>query len=230
MSLTVCLGGLNGPGIAASRLVLDNCDMRNITTIAILFTALWAACDRRPVQKDIPPPHNASDHSKMQHSEMQSSPGADSAPFELQFLDTTIKHHQGAIDMALLAATRAQHAELKTLAKRIIDDQRKEVQQMTQWRARWFGEANPAVNMDIPGMKDGMKGVDLEKLDSLKANDFDLEFIRQMIPHHEDAIAMANDVKPRETYAELKTLSEAIVKAQTAEIEQMRVWQTAWTK
>lgn len=213
---------------------MDNRVMRIFLTVLLCFVAALAACDRRPAGKDAPVDHNRMDHSKMDHSRMghamESSPGAASAPYALQFLDTMTAHHQGAIDMAQLADTRAGRTEVKTLAKGIIDEQRKEIAQMNEWRSRWFGGAAPAVNMDFPGMSDGMKGMDMANLDRLKANDFDLEFIRQMIPHHAGALAMARDLKAQDTYAELKSLSDAIIKSQTAEIDQMRSWQTAWNK
>jgi uncharacterized protein (DUF305 family) len=208
-------------------------EMKNFAAFVIVLGSVLMACDRRPVLKD-PIDHNTMDHSTMDHSRMghsmESSPGADKAPYALQFLDTMIAHHQGAIDMALLADTRAAHPELKTLAKNIINDQRREIAQMRDWRARWFGEAAPAINMDLPGMRDGMKEMDLGKLDLLKENAFDLEFIRQMIPHHEGAIAMAEDVVSQDIYAELKTLAGSMIKAQKDEIGQMRDLQAAWSK
>src|SRR5687768_2083361 len=102
--------------------------MKKILAIALAIAAFQFACDRRPVQKDVPLDHNTMDHSKMGHGD--SSKGAESAPYELQFLDTMIVHHQGAVDMALLADTRAGHPELKTLAENIIEDQRKEIAEM----------------------------------------------------------------------------------------------------
>jgi uncharacterized protein (DUF305 family) len=43
-------------------------------------------------------------------------------------------HHQGAVDMARPAETKAQHAELKEMARNIIRDQEREIAQMKQWR------------------------------------------------------------------------------------------------
>jgi len=161
---------------------------------------------------------------------MQSSPDAASAPFDLQFLDTMIAHHKGAVEMAMLADTRAQHAELKELAANIIYDQEREIAKMSEWRDRWFAEKKIAINMEFPGMSHGMGGMDLKKLESLKGNEFDLEFLRQMIPHHEGAVQMARAVKGQDSYAELKELAEDIIVAQEAEIKQMREWLSAWSK
>jgi len=166
----------------------------------------------------------------MDHSKMESSPGAADAPYELQFLDTMIVHHGGAIDAAQLVATRAQHEELRQLAKAIIADQQREVAKMKQWRSQWFGDSPQAVNMDLPGMRDGMEDMDLSKLDALKENDFDLEFIRQMVPHHEGAVTMVNDILTRDVHPELKSLAENIVKSQSNEIETMKAWQAAWQR
>jgi len=175
----------------------------------------------------------------MDHSKMESSSRAAEQPYELQFIDTMTAHHQGAVDMALLAATRAQHGELKSLAENIITGQRKEIEQMGKWRDEWFAGKPAAINMDFPGMRAGMQGMDMKKLDSLKANDFDLEFINQMIPHHEGAVVMAKDAvakapsdpaKLTPTGAAFRSFAESIIKDQEAEIAQMRTWQSSWSK
>lgn len=175
--------------------------------------------------------HNALGHvSQADHGHMQSSPNAASAPFDLQFIDTMTAHHQGAVDMAMLAETRAQHPELKELAANIIDAQEREIAKMSEWRDRWFGEKPKAVNMEFPGMSHGMGGMDLKRLESLKGNEFDLEFIRQMIPHHEGAVDMAKALRQQDSQSELKELSADIIQDQELEIKQMRAWLTAWKK
>lgn len=194
---------------------------------AFLFFALLAVCERPPEPRNAD--HSQHDHSKMDHAVMESSVGAAEAPQELQFIDTMIVHHQGAVEMALLVPTRSQRPELKLLAQTIIADQRKEIGQMKEWRAKWFGEAKPAINMDFPGMRLGMGGMDMKKLDSLKANEFDVEFVRQMISHHEGAVEMARVLKGSDSYAELKTLADGIIESQTAEIGQMKQWLKTWS-
>ena len=136
--------------------------------IILFLTAFIVACDSGPVANNAVLDHNTMDHSKMDHSTMASSPNAASAPSDLQFIDTMVFHHQGAVEMAQLAETRAQHEEVKTLAKNIIADQQKEIAQMKKWRADWFAGKPAAINMELAGMRDGMKGMDMTKFDSLK--------------------------------------------------------------
>ena len=210
------------------QMVYSACMKYSFAGVILLAVAL-SACTRRPVQKDIPINHNSMGNSQMDHNKMVNSPGAEKAPYELQFIDTMIVHHQGAIDAAQLVATRAQHAELEELANSIISDQQREITQMKDWRKSWFGDSAPAINFDLPGMKEGMHGMDLAKLDSLKENGFDLEFIEQMIPHHEGAVTMARDVLARDdVHPELRTLAENIVRSQNEEIDRMQAWQKEW--
>ncbi len=55
------------------------------------------------------------------------------------------------------------------------------------------------------------------------------EFIMGMIPHHEEAIATAKQVLERGgSTPEIKTLAENIVKAQEAEVTQMKEWYKNW--
>ncbi len=60
--------------------------------------------------------------------------------------------------------------------------------------------------------------------------EFDQAFLKEMIMHHEGAVAMAKEVLIKSERPELKKMAEDIIKAQTAEIEQMKAWQTEWAK
>lgn len=49
-----------------------------------------------------------------------------------------------------------------------------------------------------------------------------------MITHHEGAVEMAEAALKNAKHQEIKTMSHAIISAQTTEINQMRDWQKAW--
>ena len=49
------------------------------------------------------------------------------APFDQQFIDEMGAHHQMAIDMARMVIMNAQHAQTKTIARKIISAQQKEI-------------------------------------------------------------------------------------------------------
>ncbi|MEV5969403.1 DUF305 domain-containing protein [Streptomyces sp. NPDC051921] len=59
-------------------------------------------------------------------------------------------------------------------------------------------------------------------------NDADVMFAQMMIPHHEQALEMAELADGRAADPEIKKLVEAIEKAQDPEIRKMRSWLKAW--
>lgn len=54
-------------------------------------------------------------------------------PTDRSFLEGMIPHHQGAVDMAKLALTKAAKPELKKFAQQVINDQSKEINQFRVW-------------------------------------------------------------------------------------------------
>ena len=56
----------------------------------------------------------------------------------------------------------------------------------------------------------------------------DAVFIEQMIPHHEDAIVMADLALVKAEHDEIKELATDIKRTQSEEIEQMQAWYKDW--
>lgn len=209
----------------------------------IILTSFAAAMIAAGCSTDQPASNNAVDHSKMDHSQMdhstmdhsdhsamQSSPGAADAHIDLQFIDTMIAHHQGAVDMAKMAVLQGEDQQLKKFNEGVVESQEREITQMKRWRDEWFKDAKPAINMDFPGMHEGMKDMDMKKLGALNGKAFDIEYVKQMIPHHEGALTMSKELNAKTERSELKQLGDAIIKAQTEEIEQMKKWLEEWEK
>ncbi|MFF9785886.1 DUF305 domain-containing protein [Streptomyces nigrescens] len=59
-------------------------------------------------------------------------------------------------------------------------------------------------------------------------NQADVTFAQGMIPHHRQAIAMANMAETRAASSDVKTLAAKIKKAQNPEIHTMSAWLRAW--
>lgn len=58
--------------------------------------------------------------------------------FEVEFMESMIKHHRKAIREGETCLDRAYHAELKGLCENIIATQSAEIAQMQQWLCEWY--------------------------------------------------------------------------------------------
>jgi len=89
---------------------------------------------------------------------------------------------------------------------------------------------------DMEGMGDGsamdhddMTMGDMTAMLEGKSGDaFDEAFLRMMIPHHQGAIDMVENVEASAKHAELKQLARDIAAAQQREIDMMNGWLQAW--
>lgn len=150
--------------------------------------------------------------------------------YDRMFLANMIAHHQGAVDMANLALTNAQHQEIKDLAKAIVSAQTSEITDMTDWQKAWGYPASSGemmVDHSSMGMMDTNAGM-MNELNGKTGEAFDKAFLDQMIMHHQSAINMAATGKTNAQHQEVKDLTVAIVTAQTKEIKQMKQWQIDW--
>ncbi|MES2994667.1 MAG: DUF305 domain-containing protein [Patescibacteria group bacterium] len=81
------------------------------------------------------------------------------------------------------------------------------------------------------GMHSGMqREMDsmMAALDGKTGDEFDKAFLSEMIMHHEGAVDMAEAALQNAKHAEIKTMANAIISAQTSEIQQMKDWQKNW--
>jgi len=104
------------------------------------------------------------------------------------------------------------------------------------WSSQYSGTMGPGMmsggtmgpGMMSGGMMNGgMMGGGMMNRDQMRsmtgANaDFDRMFLQMMIPHHESAIAMAQQALAQAEHPEIKTLAQNIVTTQHAEIAEMR--------
>lgn len=164
---------------------------------------------------------------------------------ELRFLEGMSDHHQMALDMANHGLEKAVTPAVRELMQAIIDAQTPEIEQMRAWLLAWYGvdyavmpmapmtqpaadphaghgghgghggSATPATD---PAMMMGMFA-GFNRLDGVA---YDIAWLESMIDHHDDALHMSQRLLDRGVvHAELAALAQAIIDAQTAEIEMM---------
>ncbi|MER6950304.1 DUF305 domain-containing protein [Nonomuraea sp. NPDC000554] len=139
---------------------------------------------------------------------------------DVVFAQMMIPHHQQAVEMADLAATRASDKEIKDLAAKIKAAQDPEIQTMRGWLKSW-GKEEPSGGMghSMPGI---MSEEEMKKLEAAKGAAFDKQFAQLMIAHHNGAIDMARTEQAQGSNAEAKDLAKAIETGQQAEVQQMQ--------
>lgn len=144
---------------------------------------------------------------------------------DTQFAQMMIVHHEGAVEMAGLAAEKSSSPEVKDLADRIAGAQQPEIDLMTGWLSSWDEdlEAMNHEGMDMGGMDmDGMSQEEaMDMLGGLSGAEFDEHFLHLMTAHHQGAIEMSQTELEEGVNEEATALAQTIIGAQTQEINEM---------
>ena len=151
-------------------------------------------------------------------------------PFDLQFIDQMIMHHQGAIMSSEHMISDSERPELRQLAEDIQQSQSEQIEQMQEWREEWYPDAESTFGMMDPtqmegmmgdGMMDQMMGGSMQGM--MGGDATDAMFLRMMIPHHQMAVDMSDEaLDGNAEHPELEDLAQLIRDEQSAEIELMQ--------
>ncbi|MFI6501558.1 DUF305 domain-containing protein [Nonomuraea typhae] len=147
------------------------------------------------------------------------SPTANAA--DIRFMQDMVVHHRQALDMSLLAPTRAASEKVKGLASRIKDAQGPEIQYMSTWLQEQ-GQKVPEHHAQHQGMPGMATPLQLEQLKAATGKAFDKLYLELMINHHQGAIKMTGQVLTGGTHIRVEELANDIGVGQTAEIRRMR--------
>lgn len=154
-------------------------------------------------------------------------------PFDQLYIDMMIPHHQSIIALAEAALPRLTDPRLIAMAENIISAQTTENAQMTAWREAWYGspdvdKSEASMNAMLEAMPVGTMEQMMHEMDPAAqvaafctAENPDLAFIDQTIPHHQMAIDVSEIALKQAEHPEIKTTAEAVIAAQQAEIDQL---------
>ena len=150
------------------------------------------------------------------------------SPDDALFMQDMIPHHNQAVQMSALVAERTNRPELVDLAGRIDVSQADEIEFMQSWlRERGERVPDPTAHetMHTTHKMAGMASPEqMAELATLKGTDFDRLFLQLMIPHHEGAVTMVEELmeQPGSAYDPvLFKFTTDVTNDQAAEIERM---------
>jgi len=150
------------------------------------------------------------------------------SPADALFMQDMIPHHNQAVQMADLVADRTNTRELVDLAGRIDVSQADEIEFMQQWLSERGEEVPDPTAHEAMHTSHKMAGMaspeQMAELATLKSTDFDRLFLQLMIPHHEGAVKMVEELMEQPGSAfdpVLFQFTTDITNDQTAEIERM---------
>lgn len=154
------------------------------------------------------------------------SSGHSEASGDVMFATMMIPHHRQAVELSDMALAKpGASPEVVALATEIKGAQQPEIDQMAAWLGEW-GAPVPEPGADMGGHSGHMEGMlTADQMAALAAADppeFDRLWLEGMIEHHQGAVAMAQDVLATTQDPKVRTLAEAIIKAQEAEIARMQ--------
>ncbi|OUC92185.1 DUF305 domain-containing protein [Streptosporangium minutum] len=143
---------------------------------------------------------------------------------DVKYVQDMVTHHRQAVDMAVLAPSRADSAALKGLASRIKDAQGPEIQYMTTWLQQQ-GMKVPAHHASHTGMPGMATPEQMRALRAASGKDFDRLFLTLMTAHHQGAITMSEQVLVGGSHIKIEELANDVAATQSAEIRRMREMQ-----
>ncbi|MFC4000262.1 DUF305 domain-containing protein [Prauserella oleivorans] len=141
---------------------------------------------------------------------------------DVAYVRMMIPHHQQAITMTDLVADRASNAQVKAIAERIAATQQAEITLMRSWLAdhgHSHADGGHGGHARMPGMATPEQ---LEALRAAEGAEFDRQFLRLMITHHEGALTMAEDQLAHGVDPRAVAMAQDVVTGQTDEIGHLR--------
>lgn len=139
------------------------------------------------------------------------------------FIVQMIPHHQGAIELAQNLLRYTTFVPLQEAAQGILNEQTQSIAALEAALERCTGCTSTAQDLGLYARQfDQISRQMFYRMAQAKAvNDINVNFIREMIPHHQGAIQMAENASRFPLCEELIPALQAIVRGQSASIRQL---------
>lgn len=167
-------------------------------------------------------------------SSATAGPAAEQAVFgdaDITFARDMVVHHEQAVEIAELAATRTDDVQVTGIAAGVASSRRPEIDQLTGLLRAWGVDPTPNPSKGGTGDMGGVDhrghddttfdDADLDALGMLSGRDFDRQWLGTMISQHRDAIGVAEVQRTEGRNSDARALAERVVVAHQAGIDDM---------
>jgi uncharacterized protein (DUF305 family) len=153
-----------------------------------------------------------------------------------EFVHHMIPHHYQAILMSQLAPQRAGDRRVRAIADRIRTEQGIEIDSMQGWQGR---EGLPVTDeveayhhmLQDPEMLEHMGMAtprEMRRLKAIEGRAFDKMYIRLMIPHHQAAIRMAEEIAGTGEDVFIRSMAIDLISTQSRQVYDLRQIRKSW--
>ncbi|HWG83851.1 MAG TPA: DUF305 domain-containing protein [Deinococcales bacterium] len=136
--------------------------------------------------------------------------------FDAAWMSQMIGHHEIAVIMSAIQLAHGKRADVRALARKIIEAQTREMDLMHSFLRKWSGANASSAHLMLQMQE--MSGM-LKSMQDGAMGNTDRVFLQLMIPHHASAIAMARLAEARASKPELKRLARQVITDQAREIK-----------
>lgn len=151
---------------------------------------------------------------------------------EITFMAEIIPHHRAAIEMAELELERGTNPDIRTHAENIIANQQHQVDQFTRWLEEWYGltpeeamaQAPEEARQEMAALEQEARQM-IEELRQVPAGEeFDVAFVKKMIPHHQAGIIEFLEPQSRAVHPPLRVAASSGITTQEMEVADFLTW------
>ena len=142
----------------------------------------------------------------------------------IDFIKCMIPHHQAAIYMSQNLLQYTKYPPLERIARNIIQMQTKGIEQMREIEKTtlWYNNTPRDVNMYITKYLEITRNMITKMRNSTRCININLNFTSEMIPHHEGAIAMCENLLQYNIDPRLKIVANNIIYEQSQGVSKLK--------
>lgn len=139
------------------------------------------------------------------------------------FINSIIPHHEAAIQMAENILKYTTNVDIEEIAKNIIKEQTADIATLQMLKEDCVADNHARdVYLYEKGYQDAYNKMIQGMSNSQTGNNVNVDFLTEIIPHHEGAINMAKTLLKFEVCEPLQTFAEGIISSHTNQLEEMR--------